>query len=91
MRSTAILFGRWDVAVIGALCVAMVALLVVMGPLMGAGWPWYAGVATAAVLFTRQLWQVRHRDRDACFRAFLNNNLVGLALFGGVVVDHALR
>jgi len=91
VRSTAILFGRFDVAVVGVLCGVMVALLLRMGLLIDAAWPWYAAVAGAAALFARQLWQVRHRDRDACFRAFLNNNVVGFVLFAGIVAEYALR
>ena len=32
-----------------------------------------------------------HARRDACFRAFLGNHWLGLAVFAGVVLDHAVR
>ena len=82
VRSTAILFGERDVAVIGGLMVLMVGMLAAAGAWLALGWPWHAAVLAAALLFYRQWSSVRGRDRDACFRAFLNNNRVGLILFG---------
>lgn len=90
IKSTAILFGRHDVPIVAALMVAMIAALVAIGLWQGLGWAWYAGVAVAAVLFARQIAQVRGRDRDACFRAFLDNNRVGLAIFLGLLLHYVL-
>ncbi len=42
------------------------------------------------LLFARQLWTARHRERQACFRAFLNNNWVGFALFLGIAGETML-
>jgi 4-hydroxybenzoate polyprenyltransferase len=84
VRSTAILFGRHDLRVIGTLQGLMVLGCVALGRGQGWGWPWYTAVAVVAVLFARQLWMARHRERQACFRAFLNNNWVGFALFLGI-------
>ncbi len=85
IKSTAILFGRYDVAIVGFLVLVMTAMLVTAGAWLELGWPWYAGILVAAVLWARQLVSIRGRDRDACFRAFLNNNWVGLALFVGLL------
>jgi len=81
VKSTAILFGRHDVMVIGLLMAAMLVLLGVVGQKASLGWPWVAGIAVAAGLFTWQLRTIRDREREACFAAFLNNNWVGFALF----------
>ena len=45
----------------------------------------------AALLVIWEFMLVRHRDRDACFRAFLHNHWAGLAIFVGIVLDYALR
>jgi 4-hydroxybenzoate polyprenyltransferase len=90
IKSTAILFGRRDVPVIAALMAAMIALLVLVGSLVGLGWPWYVGVVAAAALFGRQLYLIRNRERQACFRAFLNNNWVGFLLFLGLLAHYLL-
>jgi len=52
---------------------------------------YYLGVLAAAALFGWQHYLIRHRDRQACFKAFLNNNWVGAALFVGLVLDYQMR
>jgi len=69
----------------------MIALLIWLGLRLQFSWPWYAGVAFAAVLFARQQYQVRNRDRDACFKAFLNNNWVGVAIWAGLLITYAIN
>ena len=90
VKSTAILFGRFDVAVIGALMVVMLLLLVVLGMYAGLGWPWFLGLSVSAALFGWQLVTIRRREREACFRAFLNNNWVGLSIFLGLMLHFLL-
>jgi 4-hydroxybenzoate polyprenyltransferase len=90
IKSTAILFGRRDVPVIAVLMSAMIALLVLVGLREGLGWPWYIGVVVAAALFGWQLYLIRNREREACFRAFLNNNWVGFLLFLGLLAHYLL-
>jgi 4-hydroxybenzoate polyprenyltransferase len=90
VRSTAILFGRRDRWIIGALQLTMIGLCLALGWSQGWHWPWYLAVAAAGALFVHQQLMTRSRDRDACFRAFLNNNWVGLALFLGIVGETLL-
>ena len=88
LKSTAILFGHHDLLILRILKILMIALLVWLGVQLQFSWPWFAGVAVAAVLFVRQQYQVRNRDRDACFKAFLNNNWVGVAIWVGLLVGY---
>jgi 4-hydroxybenzoate polyprenyltransferase len=85
IKSTAILFGRHDVPIIAALMAVMLVLLGLVGYRMDLTWPWHLGLLACALLFGRQLWLIRGRDRDACFRAFLNNNWAGAVIFLGLV------
>ncbi|NIM71526.1 MAG: 4-hydroxybenzoate octaprenyltransferase [Xanthomonadales bacterium] len=85
LRSTAILLGDHDLPVLRFLKLTMVLLLIWVGLKLALSWPWYLGVAAAGALFVWQQWLVRERGRDACFRAFLNNNWVGLVIFAGLV------
>jgi 4-hydroxybenzoate polyprenyltransferase len=85
VKSTAIFFGRRDLAVLRGLMALMLVLLLSIGWWQSLGWPWFAATGVVAALFTRQQWLVRRRERDACFRAFLENNWVGLAIFLGLV------
>jgi 4-hydroxybenzoate polyprenyltransferase len=85
VKSTAILFGRFDILIIGILMVLMIILLGCLGLFLGLSWPWYLAVFIALVLFARQLFNARKRDREACFKAFLNNNWVGLVIVIGLL------
>ena len=87
IKSTAILFGRFDLLIIGALMVLMIISLAVMGVRIGLAWPWFAGLLVATGLFTRQLYISRDREPNACFRAFLSNNWVGLSIFLGLLAS----
>jgi 4-hydroxybenzoate polyprenyltransferase len=88
IRSSAILFGRADRAIIAALQTGALAGLSLLGLMCGLGrWYWY-GLAVAALLAVHQQWLIRGRDPDRCFRAFLNNNLFGLAVFAGILLNY---
>ncbi len=90
IKSTAILFGKNDILIVGLLMVLMILMLSYLGIALGLAWPWYIGLLCAALLFSRQLFNARTRDRDACFRAFLNNNWVGLLVFLGLAGHFAV-
>lgn len=90
VKSTAILFGRLDVAITAGLMAVMTVMLLLAGAWLWLSWPWYAGIAAAVLLWARQIASVRSRDREACFRAFLNNNQVGLVLFLGLLFHYVL-
>ncbi len=81
VRSTAILFGKADRLIIGLLQAATVAILVVVGDLAELGFWYQAGLFVAVLLALWQQYLIRDRAPDACFQAFLNNNLFGLAIF----------
>jgi 4-hydroxybenzoate polyprenyltransferase len=91
LKSTAIMFGRHDLLIIRLLKTIMIVLLLLLGLQLQFSWPWFAGVAVAVGLFGRQQYLVRNRNRDACFKAFLNNNLVGLVIFAGLLVSYGIR
>ncbi len=88
VKSTAILFGRFDKLIIGLLQLGVVAIMALLGVLNGLGALWYASIAVAGGLFVWQQKMIAKRERDACFRAFMNNNYVGLALFIGLVLSY---
>jgi 4-hydroxybenzoate polyprenyltransferase len=88
--STAILFGEHDRLGIGLLQGLMLALLAAAGWLAGRGAAFYAGLAIGAVLFARQQWMIRDREPARCFRAFLDNNQFGMAVFFALLIDYLL-
>lgn len=88
IKSTAILFGRHDKLIIGILQVAVLALMVAIGRLNGLNWEFYWSVLVAGLLFAYQQKLIAKREREACFKAFLNNNYVGLVLFLGLAMSY---
>jgi 4-hydroxybenzoate polyprenyltransferase len=91
IKTSAITFGRYDVAII-MLCYALhLAILLVCGWQQGLRLWFVAGLAVAAGIAVYHYTLIRHRERDACFYAFRHNNWLGGVIFAGVVLDYALR
>lgn len=90
IKSTAILFGRYDRLLIGLLQLVFLGLMAYIGLTAGRGAWYFGGLAVAAGLSAYQQYLMRDRELAACFRAFLNNNYLGLALFLGLFLDYAL-
>jgi 4-hydroxybenzoate polyprenyltransferase len=91
VKSTAILFGDADRFFIGIIQVLMLGVLVLIGRKAGMHVPYYAGIAVAGALAAYQQHLIRDRDPGKCFRAFLNNNYLGLAVFAGIAADYWSR
>jgi 4-hydroxybenzoate polyprenyltransferase len=91
VKSTAILWGRYDRAVIGLCQLAFFALLVVVGLQFGLGVLYYLGLVGGGVMALYHQWLARHRDREACFRVFMQHNILGGVIFLGIVTDLAIR
>jgi len=87
VRSTAILFGESDRLMIGILQVLTWLTWLILGIKAELGIFWWLGLFAAAMLFGHQQWQIRGRDREACFKAFLNNHWVGLLLFIAIILE----
>ncbi|ACH67381.1 4-hydroxybenzoate octaprenyltransferase [Aliivibrio fischeri] len=81
IKSTAILFGRYDKTIIGLLQLSVLALLIVLGSQLALSGIYYWGILAAAGFFVYQQWLIKGREREACFKAFLNNNYVGGLIF----------
>ena len=88
IKSTAILFGRHDRLIIAALQVGCLLGLYLAGLAFGLGRYYNAALVVAAMLFGYQQYLIRERRPDACFRAFLHNNWVGMVIFAGVALDY---
>ncbi|MEY4921311.1 MAG: 4-hydroxybenzoate polyprenyl transferase [Pseudomonadota bacterium] len=89
IKSTAILFGLHDKLIIGLLQLATLVLMGVIGWLMNLSGAFYWSILLAGALFAHQQKMIAQRERDPCFRAFLNNNYVGLVLFLGIFISYS--
>ncbi|WP_319024671.1 4-hydroxybenzoate octaprenyltransferase [Microbulbifer hainanensis] len=90
VKSTAVLFGELDRPMTGMLQLLTLFALLLIGQRFELGLTYYCGLTVAAALFGYQQWLVRDRERNACFRAFLNNNWVGAAVFAGIFFHYLL-
>jgi len=88
VRSTAILFGDSDRHIIAVLQIMTLLSLYLVGGIIHMGYWYDAGLWAGAAFFIYQLWLIRARDREACFRAFLNNNYFGMAVFIGMALEY---
>lgn len=91
VKSTAILFGRFDRLITGLLQLATLLILLKVGEVAALGLPFYLSILVMGVLFVHQQWLVRNRDRGACFQAFLANNWAGFVIAIGLWADFMLR
>ncbi len=88
VRSTAILFGDSDRHIIAILQALAILALYLAGRRLNMGDWYYAGLIAGALCFIRHLWMIRNRDRESCFRAFLENHHFGLAVFIGILLNY---
>jgi 4-hydroxybenzoate polyprenyltransferase len=88
VKSTAILFARWDKVIVGALQVITLAFLVWVGVLAELGWIYFVTLAGSSGFFIYQQWLIKDRQRARCFQAFLNNHWFGKVVFLGILADY---
>lgn len=90
VKSTAILFGRYDLIAVGLLQIITIACLVKVTMLAAIHPIFYLAIVIAAILFIQQQRHCLTRTTQAYFAAFLANNYVGLTLFVGLVAAYLL-
>ena len=86
IKTTALLFGRYDVAIVMACYAVTLVIMAGVGIFVGLGWPYYSGLVIAAGIALFHYTLIRHRVREECFRAFLHNNWLGFTVFCGVML-----
>lgn len=88
VKSTAILFGEQDRVITGALQFLFIIAMAIIGQRFELGLIYQCSLLIAGSLLAYEQYLIRHRDPDACFRAFLHNNWVGMVIFLGVLLDY---
>jgi len=91
IKSTAILFGKQDLLIIALLQILALIILAIAGSYFQRGWVYYLGLMVAAGYFVAQHLEARSGEPEGCFRAFLNNHRVGMAIFIGLALDYSLQ
>lgn len=90
VKSTAILFGKRVREITAGLQLVILGLLITVGLMQQLSWPYYAGLLIATALGVYQQILIFHFHKPDCFKAFLNNNWFGLAVFLGLLAAYAL-
>lgn len=90
VKSTAILFAEDDRLITGLLQVSVIVILILAGNQFQLSYWYYLSLIGASLLFIYQQYLIRHRERDQCLKAFLNNHWVGAVIFAGVFFHYLL-
>lgn len=91
IRSSALLFGDADRFIIGVMQLMSLLALWLAGRELELGL-WYGlGLAIAAIFALYQQYLIRARQPAECFRAFLNNNYFGMAVFVGIALEYVFK
>lgn len=91
VKSTAIIFGRFDKVIVALLQLITLLILVYIGLNEGLSPIYYSGLGVAALFFLYQQWLIKDRVREYCFKAFLNNHYAGMFIFVGLALDLKLN
>jgi len=87
IRTSALAFGRFDVIAVMCCYAIYFAILAGVGWSIGLGYWFAVGLLAAVACSVYHYFLIRHRDRDACFKAFRHNNWLGCFVFIGLVLD----
>jgi 4-hydroxybenzoate polyprenyltransferase len=91
MKTSAITFGRFDVAAVMASYAVFLAIWGWAGARHSLGPLFYTGIAAAAAQAAWHWRLIRDRTREGCFKAFRLNHWLGFTVFAGVVAGYAAR
>lgn len=87
IKTTAILFGKYDVLCIVLFQICFVAVMSIVGIMSGLGVFYFLGLLCSVIAMAWQYPMIKSRSRQGCFRAFRHNNSVGGILFVGLLLD----
>lgn len=88
VKSTAVLFGSADRAIILSLQAGALFLLLLAGNSFGLGGYFYLGLLGAAVCFIWEFHHTRQRDAQSALAAFLHNHWAGFAILLGIIAHY---
>jgi len=90
IRTSALTFGRYDVAAVAACYAVFLAGMAWVGHRHALHAVYFSGLAVALAIALYHVRIIRRRDPAACFRAFLGNHWLGMAVYTGIALDYAL-
>jgi 4-hydroxybenzoate polyprenyltransferase len=90
IKTSAITLGGFDVAAVMAFYAVFLAAWAWIGRHEGLAWPFFVGLAGAAVIAGWHYTLIRGRSREGCFRAFRLNHWLGFMVFAGTAASYAV-
>ena len=90
VKSTAILFGKYDLHIIGICQIIMVFLLILLANIINASIWMYLSIFISFCIMMHHQIITKKRQREACFRAFYNNHYIGMVMFIGILLNYYL-
>lgn len=91
VKSTAILFGELDRHIIIILQTLAVIALLIVAFKKALGLFFFLGLTGAILLFIYQSKLIWQREREPCFKAFLNNHWSGLSILVGIIMHYTVN
>ena len=90
VKSTAILFGQFDRAMIGLFQILFILSLWLMGRELGFSEIYFYSLFVASTFLIYEQLLIMYRTPEDCFLAFLHNHWVGAIVFGGIIGHYYL-
>ncbi|MEL0271040.1 MAG: 4-hydroxybenzoate octaprenyltransferase [Gammaproteobacteria bacterium] len=87
VKSTAILFGKYDLIIILLLHLLLIAILVMISQEFQLGNYFNMSIVMATLLMFYHQQLIKDRERTKCFKAFLNNHYIGIVILLGIVLS----
>ena len=87
VKSTAILFGKYDRLIIGLFQVLFTATLFVIADSFQLGLFFKISIFLSVLIMVYHQYLIKDREKSKCFKVFLNNHNIGAILFFGLIID----
>ncbi|MEK9575242.1 MAG: 4-hydroxybenzoate octaprenyltransferase [Gammaproteobacteria bacterium] len=87
VKSTAILFGKYDLIIIFLLHLLLIVILVMISQEFQLGNYFNMAIVITTLLMFYHQHLIKDRDRAKCFKAFLNNHYIGIVILLGIVLS----
>jgi len=91
VKSTAVLLGKYNALWIGIFQLIFLSIMYYLGHIYSLGLPYIIALGLAAILSVYQQKLIVSWQRDLCFKAFLNNNILGFIIFMGILLSYVLQ
>ena len=90
VKSTAVLFAKFDKLVIGMLQICLFLLLLKISEIFNLTIFYDISLILTAFLMIYHQKMIKNREKIACFQAFLHNNFIGMVIFIGIALSLTL-